>query len=109
MEKLDLAIVRQVWEACTWGNTTETAEDWLATLRSEDDEGKQRLFKKVFIESPDTMPIRELFDKETIRIGLRTFDRPLKKTYFERRRKVWRYLYCDIREPIPELDWVIGR
>jgi hypothetical protein len=105
----DLAIVRQAWEACSWGNTAETAEDWLATLRSGNDVDKQKLFKRIFIESPDTVPIRELFDKETIRTCLRTFDRPFKRSYSERRRKVWRYLYCDIREPIPGLDWVIGK
>jgi hypothetical protein len=109
MGKPDLAVVRQAWEACTWGNTTETAEDWLATLSSGDDAGKQKLFKRVFIESPDIVPIRELFDKETIRTCLQAFDRPFKRTYSERRRKVWRYLYCGIREPIPELDWVIGK
>lgn len=109
MEKPYLATVRQAWEACTWGNTTETAEDWLATLRSGNDADKQRLFKRIFIESSDTAPIRELFDKETIRTCLQAFDKPLKRTYSERRRKVWRYLYCGIREPIPELDWVIGK
>jgi hypothetical protein len=109
MNKPDFALVQRAWEACAWGNTTETAEDWLATLRGGDTVRKQKLFRKVFIESPDTVPIRELFDMEIIRICLQAFDKPFKRTYSERRRKVWRYLYCGIREAIPELDWAIEK
>ena len=109
MNEPDIQVVRRAWAACSWGNTTETAEEWLAILRGPDEERKRRLFKKLFLESPDGTPIRELFDKDMIRSYLETFDKPLSRTYSERRRKVWRYLYCGIRERIPELDWVIGK
>ena len=105
---IDLATVYKAWKACSWGNTTETPEDWLATLLGSDEARKRRLFGKLFMESPDTEFIREFFDPDSIRTYLAAYDRPLARSHVEKRRKVWRYLYCGIREPVPELDWVIG-
>lgn len=105
---IDLATVYKAWKACSWGNSKETAEDWLATLLGSDEASKRRLFGKLFMELSDTEPIHELFDRDSIRTYLSTFDRPLARSHVEKRRKVWRYLYCGIREPVPELDWVIG-
>jgi len=108
MKVPDLKAVNRAWEACSWRNTKETPETWLAVLVGSDLARRKRLFGRIFAESPDEALIRELFDEDSIRAFLRDYDRPLKRSYAERRRKVWRYLYCGIREPIPELDWVIG-
>jgi len=98
--------VAQAHASCTWGNTTETVDNWLRTLQSGTAEERQRLFNKIFTETSDTRLITQLFDAQSIGRFLRDLERPMFKPHIERRRKVWRYLYCDIKEAIPELDWV---
>ncbi len=98
--------VAQAHANCTWGNTTETVEDWLRILQSGTAEEHRRLFNKIFSETSDTRLITQIFDAQSIGRFLRDLERPMFKPHIERRRKVWRYLYCDIKEAIPELDWV---
>jgi len=109
MKKLDKEILRQVFESCTWGNTTEDPDSWLALLQGTDENAKKRLFGKLFRELNDASSLRTLFDEEQIRTFLRDFRKPFHLSFQERRRKVWRYLFLGEREPIPELDWIITK
>jgi hypothetical protein len=109
MNRIDPKSVDEAFSACTWGNTTETAQDWLDALQGEDDAVKRRIFEKLFAESPKGEHILLLFDSGTIGRYLKAMDRPLRRSYAEKRRKVWRYLYCGVRESIPELDWIVHK
>lgn len=99
--------VETAYARTTWGNTTAGPEDWRRMLAGDDGTRKQRLFEHLFLESPDGSDVRNLFSREEIRTHLTRLSRPFPRARDERRRKVWRWLYCDIREPIPELDWRI--
>lgn len=101
--------VKRAYDLCAWGNTTETASDWADTLKGPDEDAKARLFRRIFLESPSGDILRGLFSTEQIRIYLKGLTKPLDRASLERRRKVWRFLYLDERNPIPELDWVISR
>jgi len=101
--------VKRAYALCTWGNTTETASDWAATLKGVDEKAKVRLFRRIFLEAPRGDVIRGLFSPEQIKEYLGSFSKPLGTARLEHRRKVWRFLYLGERNPIPELDWVIGR
>jgi hypothetical protein len=106
MARVDSEAVNRAFSACTWGNTSETAQDWLETLEGDDEDAKRRLFLRILTESPESESLRVMFDRETIARFAMTMNKPLRRSFAERRRKVWRYLYCGVREPIPELDWV---
>lgn len=108
MQEPSLEAVKNLFAACSWGNTTETAEDWLRQLRDGDDEARARLFKRAFVEGADSHDLKALFSEEHIKRALAGMTRPLPRSSQERRRKVWRYLYLGVREAIPELDWRIG-
>ncbi|MDP3177721.1 MAG: hypothetical protein Q8M76_07445 [Spirochaetaceae bacterium] len=107
MARVDLEAVNRAFSACTWGNTNDTPQDWLETLEGDDEDAKRRLFFRIFTESPESDSLRTLFDRESIARFAQALNKPLRRSFAERRRKVWRYLYCGIREPIPELDWII--
>jgi len=109
MKVLELEKVQQAFERCSWGNSVETASDWLVTLRGEDENGRKRLFSRLFLETPDGMVIRSLFTEDQIKTYLADFKRPLSRSHLEKRRKVWRFLYLGERSPIPELDWIIEK
>ena len=108
MHTSSIQTVQRAFDACTWGNTRETAEDWLSQLDGTDQDAKKRLFARVFLESSDTTIIKALFTQEQIASFLADFDKPLARAHQERRRKVWRFLYLGERSPIPELDWTMG-
>jgi len=93
----------------TWGNSTQTIDDWMASIRGTDEAAKRRLFKKLFLESSDGAYVKAFFDEAEIRSYLSDFDKPLVRAHQERRRKVWRFLYLGERSSIPELDWTIGK
>ncbi|MEX2444287.1 MAG: hypothetical protein WD492_11810 [Alkalispirochaeta sp.] len=97
--------IESAFQRTTWGNTTSDAEEWQRILASDDEERKQRLFQHLFFESPDGSDVRNLFSRDEIREYLSHMVRPVARAHVERRRKVWRRLYCGTREPIPELDW----
>lgn len=99
--------IHAAYKTCTWGNTKETPEDWLHILQNGSDTEKQRLFSILFREDPVEPHILALFTKSQISQYLADMSRKEKRPWVEKRRKVWRYLYCGIREPIPELDWPI--
>ncbi|TVR66562.1 MAG: hypothetical protein EA427_16005 [Spirochaetaceae bacterium] len=80
-------------------------EEWHRILAGSDEEQKQRLFEHLFFESPDGSDVRNLFSPEEIRTHLSRLVKPVSRSHLERRRKVWRWLYCGVREAIPELDW----
>jgi len=101
--------VKRAYDLCTWGNSTETASDWDATLKGNDEDAKARLFHRMFLESMSGDVLRGIFSAEQIRNYLKGFSKPLGRAHLERRRKVWRFLYLNERNPIPELDWVIRR
>jgi len=98
----------KIWQACTWGNTKETPEQWQEILSGNDEGVRQRLFQKMFFESIDYNSIVALFDTDSIRTYLLELSKPLSRPHLEKRRKIWRYLFCGIREPIPELTWIKG-
>uniref|UniRef100_A0A7C3E1G4 Uncharacterized protein n=1 Tax=Gracilinema caldarium TaxID=215591 RepID=A0A7C3E1G4_9SPIR len=108
MRQADLETVTKVWQSCTWGNTKETPEQWQEILSGNDEGARQRLFQKMFFESIDYNSIVALFDTDSIRTYLLELNKPLSRPHLEKRRKIWRYLFCGIREPIPELDWIKG-
>lgn len=97
--------VEKAFQRTTWGNTNSDPEEWHRILSGDDEERKQRLFEHLFFESPDGSDVRDLFSPDEIRTYLFRLDRPVARPHVERRRKVWRRLYCGIREAIPELDW----
>ena len=107
MSVSELEKLQQAFERCTWGNSSETASDWLATLKGKDEGARKRLFSRLFLESPDSMVIRDIFSEIQIKTYLAVFNKQLTRSHLEKRRKVWRFLYLHEREPIPELDWVI--
>ncbi|GAB1482757.1 hypothetical protein MASR2M78_15730 [Treponema sp.] len=98
--------VQEVWAACTWGNTNESADDWLQAFLRDDKDKKQRIFSIIFREVPDTFVLRQLYTAEELKKYLESMDKPLSRAHLERRRKVLRFLYCGIKEPIPGLDWI---
>jgi len=102
-EKLEL--LRALYEETTWGNTRATPEDWLKTLEAGGVEERFRLFQHLFIESKNGQAIRQLFLNETLKGFLLRMEKPLWRSDAEKKRKVWRRLFCDIVEPVPELDW----
>ena len=110
MVDLNIKMVREAFKGCTWGNTTESADDWMRSVEGDDDNAKNRLFKKIFLESGNASLIPSLFDPQ-IRSGhiCGTSNKPFHRSHVERRRKVWRFLYFGERVPIPELDWVVRK
>jgi hypothetical protein len=108
MKQPDLDTVKKVWNASTWGSTQETPEQWLAIVSGDDEKARERLFYKLFFESIDYNYIVALFDTDSIKKYLLELNKPLSRPHLEKRRKIWRYLFCGIREPIPELDWIKG-
>lgn len=106
MKHLNKNIVSDAFRGCTWGNTTESADDWMDILEGDDEIAKRRLFKKLFLESSNASLIRNLFNEDQIRSYLKDYNLPLHRSQLERRRRVWRFLYLGERVPIPELDWV---
>jgi hypothetical protein len=109
MKDFNYEMVREVFKGCTWGNTTESADDWFRILQSNDEGAWKILFKKMFLESGNASPIRSIFDENQIREYLKDFNKPLHRSHLERRRKVWRFLYLGERVPIPELDWIVKK
>lgn len=109
MADLGIEMVRVAFNSCTWGNTTESADDWMRILQSNDESAKKQLFKKLFMESGNASLIRYLFKADQIRTYLKDFNKPLQRSHLERRRKVWRFLFLGERVPIPELDWVVRK
>lgn len=97
--------VARAYRRTTWGNTMSTVEEWRRILADDDEEQKRRLFEHVFFESPDGSDVRALFSPDEIRAHVGRLTRPVPRAHLERRRKVWRRLYCGVCEPIPELDW----
>lgn len=93
----------------TWGNTTVTAEEWKRILEGDDKEQRRMLFEHLFFESTDGSDVRTLFSREEIRDYLSRLDKPFARPHVERRRRVWRWVYCGIREAVPELDWPAPR
>lgn len=67
---------------------------------------KIRLLNKLFLEYVDYHLIRSLFDEQIIKTYLLGLNKPFHRRHLEKRRKVWRFLFCGIKEPIPELDCV---
>lgn len=109
VQEIRYEAIKRAYDLCIWGNSAETASDWAATLEGTDEEAKARLFHRMFLEAPSGDVVRGVFSPEQIRSYLKGFSRPLSRAHLERRRKVWRFLYLGERNPIPELDWAIGR
>lgn len=105
MNSMDTEAVELAFRTATWGNTTETPAEWLAILSSDDDGQKQKLFQRLFLESPDA--VRTIFTQEDIQRYVGNLDRPFQRAHLERRRRVWRRIYGHTSEPVPELDWWI--
>ena len=108
MENFEEKVVQKAFDLCSWGNTRETASDWLTQLNGNDDAAKERLFRRLFLEATDGAIIKALFREDQIRTYLSYLNKPLSRSHLERRRKVWRFLYLGERSPIPELDWRIN-
>ena len=109
MKDLNRVLLQKAFKGSTWGNTTETIDDWMRALQGDDQDTKKRLFKKMFLESSDASLIASFFNEEQIRIYLGDFDKTLRRSHLERRRKVWRFIYLGERAPIPELDWIVRK
>lgn len=106
MKAVNAGMVSDAFKGCTWGNTTESADDWMAILEGDDEIARKRLFKKLFLESSNAYLLRNLFSEDQIRAYLKDYKRPLHRSHLEQRRRVWRFLYLGERVAIPELDWV---
>jgi hypothetical protein len=99
--------VEQAFHAATWGNTTETSEDWLKVLNGCDSERRQGLFEKIFREDFSGTLVKKLFSRNELLEFLDRMDRPFHRREAERRRLVWRSVYLGTEAAIPELAWVI--
>ena len=106
MTSFNKKALAEAFRTCTWGNTTDTLENWIGILQGSDENAKKRLFKKLFLESSNASVIRLLFSEEQIKNFIKDFNTILHRSHLERRRKVWRFLYLEERTPIPELDWL---
>jgi len=42
---LELEALEKIFDRCTWGNSSETASDWLSILQGEDEAARKRLFR----------------------------------------------------------------
>ena len=101
--------IEKAYQRTTWGNTTVVPEDWKRIIEGDDEERKRSLFKHLFFESVDGSDLRELFSRGEIRTYLTDLDKPVARPHVERRRRVWRWVYCGVREAVPELDWPVPK
>ncbi|MEI6873646.1 MAG: hypothetical protein WCL50_00790 [Spirochaetota bacterium] len=106
---IDQEILGRVLARCTWGNTTETVQEWMSAFQGENEDRKRRIFMRLFTEGVDGEIIHRFFNEKAVTSFLETMDRPLFRSDAEKRRKVWRHLYCGKHEPVPELKWVSQR
>lgn len=100
-------ILEKAHATANWGNTHTSSADWQNTLEHGSSQERQRLFMTLFREDPDDSHIESLFSRDELSLWLETMNKKERRSWVERRRKVWRFLYCKIREPIPGLDWIV--
>ncbi|TVR55897.1 MAG: hypothetical protein EA426_14480 [Spirochaetaceae bacterium] len=99
--------VREAFNKTSWGNTTETVDDWLRIVRSGNEVEQARLFERLFREDSDGAITRRLFSPTQIARFIATFDRPYDRAHLEKKRKVWRAVYLDEQQTVPELEWLV--
>ena len=99
--------VEKAYEKATWGNTTETPDDWLRIIRSGDDAERSRLFERLFREDFDGTITRRIFSSAQIAQYVAMLDRPYHRAHLEKKRKVWRAVYLDEEQTVPELEWIV--
>lgn len=100
-------IIEKAFSTCSWGNRGESSVEWERILESGTQEEKRRIFGILFREDPSGDYIHGLFDDAAIKAFTETLTRPFTRWDLERKRRVWRWVYCGERNPIPGFDWVI--
>ena len=88
--------VAQAFDAVHWGNTTETAQDWVRILGDPRDERR---------EDGRGLWVKVLFPPDEWLEYLRRLNKPYHRPDVERRRKVWRSVYLNEEQVIPGLTW----
>lgn len=102
-EKLE---IKKAFDTTTWGNTTETPEEWERILASGNEKEIFRIFEHLFREDFSGEHTRGIFSREDIARYLRRLNRPYRFPHLERKRRVWRTVYLDEKNTVPGLDWV---
>lgn len=102
---MNRSAVEAVYHRVTWGNTTETPEDWWSIVNGTDDIEKERLFGRIFREDSTGEGVKALFQPQDWLRYLSRLEKPLFRPDQERRRLVWRAVYLDIPTEIPGLTW----
>jgi hypothetical protein len=91
---------------CNWGNTLETPDDWITILEKGSLTDQERLFKLLFREDSSNSFIHSFFSFDTIKFFSNNMVQRYKRHDLEKKRKVWRFVYCNEKSSIPEMDWV---
>ncbi len=99
--------VQEAYKKATWGNTSETPDDWFRIVESGDDGERFRLFERLFREDSSGAITRRLFSTTQIADFIARFNRPYDRAHLEKKRKVWRAVYLDEQQTVPELEWVV--
>jgi hypothetical protein len=103
---MDELSVTKAFKACVWGNSTETAADWVNILNNGATKERQRIFNTLFREDGTGEHLHSLFSLESIRLFIAELNRPFSRADLEKKRKVWRSVYLGEKNHIPELAWI---
>jgi len=95
------------YNKCTWGNTLESPQEWIAILEMGSFAEQERLFNLLFREDNSSNFIHSFFSIATIRLFTSNMVHSYKRYDLEKKRKVWRFVYCNEKSSIPEMDWII--
>jgi hypothetical protein len=99
-------IVEKAFLTCSWGNRGESLAEWERIIESGTQDERQRLFGIIFREDPSDDNIHRLFDTAVIKAFTAGLTRPFSRPDLERKRRIWRWVYCGERSRVPGFDWL---
>ena len=102
---LRMVDIQRAWSAMTWGNTTQTAQDWSRILLHGSPEERLHLFQHMFREDPTGEYLSSLLSMDDRRLLATSLTRPLPRAHLERRRRLYRAVDLGENQLLPELAW----
>ena len=69
------------------------------------DNERRRIFGMLFREDPSGESIHRLFDSAAIIAFTAGLTRPFSRLDLERKRRIWRWVYCGEKNEVPGFDW----
>jgi hypothetical protein len=98
-------IIQKAYSLMTWGNTTQTPEDWERILSSGNELERLQLLNHIFREDPTGEFLDALLSHDDKVLLAQSLTRPMWREDIEKRRLLYRSVYLHEQHAIKDYEW----